>query len=229
MKASPLTERVRVLIADSDSMGAQLMASALKRCRDQFEVVGPASSALEVVRQTGLHRPDVVVLGTALEEGPRTGLVALERIRDTHPRARCVVLLQSVDRELVVHSFRGGARGVISRQDSFKSLAKCIRCVHDGQIWANNQQLEFLLEAFAPLRPRLTKSKGMALLTPREHKVTSLVAEGMKNREIAKMLQVTDHTVSNYLYRIFDKLGVSSRVELILYALSRHNAAEPPA
>jgi len=225
-KANPLSERIRVLIADADSMGARLMASALKRCRDQFEVLGPASSAQEVIQEAGAHRPHVIVLGIALEEGPRTGLAVLDRIRESHPSVRSVMLLHSLDREMVVHSFRGGARGVISRRDSFKALAKCIRCVHNGQIWANNEQIEFLLESFAPLRPRLTKSKGMALLTPREQKVTSLVAEGMKNREIARMLQVTDHTISNYLYRIFEKLGVSSRVELILYALSRQDSAD---
>ena len=137
------------------------------------------------------------------------------------------MLLQSPDREIVVQSLRSGARGIFSRRDPFKALAKCIRCVHEGQIWANNEQIEYILEAFAPLRPRLSKSNGMTLLTPREQAVTGLVAEGMKNREIARVLQVTDHTVSNYLYHIFDKLGVSSRVELILYALSR--AASAPA
>jgi DNA-binding NarL/FixJ family response regulator len=86
--------------------------------------------------------------------------------------------------------------------ESFQSLAKCIRCVHNGQIWANNAQIEFLLEALPQLRPRLNKSKGVNLLTPREQEVTRLVAEGKKNREIAEILHVTEHTVSNYLYRI---------------------------
>jgi len=72
------------------------------------------------------------------------------------------------------------------------------------------------------LRPRLNKSKGVNLLTPREQEVTRLVAEGKKNREIAEILHVIEHTVSNYLYRIFEKLEVSSRVQLILYAMSRN-------
>ena len=220
--------RVRVLIADADAMGCQLIASALKRCRDQFDVVGLANSEAEVVRQATAHRPNVVLLGSALEEGPRAGLAALEKLRELRPWVRFVMLLQSLDRDTVVQSFRSGARGIFSRRESFKALAKCIRCVHDGQIWASNQQIEFLLDAFTPLRPRLATSHGMTLLTPREQAVTGLVAEGLKNREIAQALQVTDHTISNYLYRIFEKVGVSNRVELILYALSREGSVPPP-
>jgi DNA-binding NarL/FixJ family response regulator len=219
-----LPERIRVLIADADSMGAQLMASALKRCRDQFEVVGLTSTAHEAIHQMSARKPHVAILGMELEDGPRTGLAVLEKLRESPARVAGIMLVQSPDREMVVQSFRGGARGVISRKDSFKALAKCIRCVHEGQIWINNEQIEYLISAFAPLRPRLTKANGMALLTSREKAVTDLVGQGMKNREIAKALQVTDHTVSNYLYRIFEKLGVSNRVELILFALSRQGS-----
>ncbi len=220
-KPGTSSDRVRVLIADADAMGGQLIASALKRCRDQFDVVALASSEQEVLHHSHGKKPDVVVLGTALDEGPNSGFAVLEKMRATQPSVKCVMLLHSLDRDIVVQSFRSGARGIFSRRDPFKSLAKCIRCVHDGQIWVNNEQIEYILEAFAPVKPRLAKTNGMSLLTPREQAVTALVAEGMKNREIAQALQVTDHTVSNYLYHIFDKLGVSSRVELILYALSR--------
>jgi DNA-binding NarL/FixJ family response regulator len=214
-------ERVRVLIADADHMGSQLMASALGRCRNDFEVVGIASSPQEAVRKIEATKPHVAVLSTGLRDGEQTGLGVLERLRDHHPRTTPIMLLQSSDRETVIDAFCGGARGILSRADSFQSLAKCIRCVHNGQIWANNAQIEFLLDALPQLRPRLTKTKGMALLTQREREVTRLVADGLKNREIAEALHVTEHTVSNYLYRIFEKLEVTSRVQLILYALSR--------
>ena len=132
------------------------------------------------------------------------------------------MLLRTCDRNAVVHSFRAGARGVVYRKDSFKALVKCIRAVHEGQIWAGTQELEYLLEELTrSTPPRIAAADGLARLTQRELEVTALVAEGMKNRDIAEKLQVTEHTVCNYLYRIFDKVGVSSRVELILYALSR--------
>jgi len=219
-------ERVRVLIADSDHMGSQLMASALSRCRNDFEVVGIASSPQEAVRKVEVTKPHIAVLSTGLRDGELTGLSVLEKLRDYRARTTPIVLLQSSDRDTVVEAFCGGARGILSRADSFQSLAKCIRCVHNGQIWANNAQLEFLLEALPQFRPRLTRAKGLAMLTAREQEVAWLVAEGMKNREIAEHLHVTEHTVSNYLYRIFEKLGVSSRVQLILHTLSRESRPE---
>jgi len=219
-------ERVRVLIADADHMGSQLMANALNRCRNEFEVVGIASSSQDAVRKVEACKPHVAVLSAGLQDGSQTDFAVLHTLRDSHHRTAPILLLHSLDRDTVIDAFLGGARGIISRSDSFKALAKCIRCVHHGQIWANNSQIEYLLEALTQLKPRLTKSSGMALLTPREQQVTGLVAQGMKNREIAQVLHVGEHTVSNYLYRIFEKLGVSSRVGLILYALSRQRPPE---
>lgn len=92
---------------------------------------------------------------------------------------------------------------------------------------ASNEDLEYLLKALTYLKPsQLTSTTRLALVTRREADVVRLVADGMKNREIAIQLHLTDHTVSNYLYRIFDKLEVSSRVELVLYAMSRKDPAE---
>jgi DNA-binding NarL/FixJ family response regulator len=224
----PPSEGIRVLIVDADSMGSQLMASALKRCRDHFEVLGLASSSQEAIHMMGAHKPHVAVLGVELQDGPRSGLVVLQKMRESHPRIAAVMLLRALDRETVVQSFRDGARGVISRRDSFKALAKCIRAVHQGQVWASTREVNYLLDALAQFKSlRLQGPDGLPLLTAREQEVTHLVAEGMTNLDIAQTLHVTEHTVSNYLYRIFDKLGVSSRVQLILhaYALTARGAS----
>jgi two-component system, NarL family, nitrate/nitrite response regulator NarL len=217
-------ERVRVLIADSDYMGSQLMASALNRYRNDFEVVGISSTAQETIRKVEAARPHVAILGSGLRDGNRTGIALLEKLRGIRPKPIPIMLLHSLDRETVIDAFCGGARGIISRGDSFQALAKCIRCVHSGQIWANNQQIEYLVEALPQMRPRLHKSGGISSLTAREQAVTQLLVEGLKNREIAQALHVTEHTISNYLHRIFDKLGVSSRVQLILFAMSNNTA-----
>jgi DNA-binding NarL/FixJ family response regulator len=123
------------------------------------------------------------------------------------------------------HRNSAGRNSRTKRSGGFESLAKCIRCVHNGQIWANNAQIEFLLGALSNFRPRLTKSNAADLLTRRARQVTRLVAEGMKNRDIAEALHVTEHTVSNYRYRIFEKLEVSSRVQLILHAMNEKKSA----
>ena len=134
-------------------------------------------------------------------------------MRDAQPRER----FQKPRRD----AFRGGARGIFCRGDSFTALPKCIRQVHNGQIWVNNVELEFLLDLVISLRPlKMQPTGGMARLTQREREVVPLVADGMRNHEIAQQLNLSEHTVRNYLIRIFDKLGISSRVELVLYAFS---------
>ena len=221
MKKSPRTSpgRIRVLIADADKMNSQLIASALRRCRNFFDVVAVASSSGEAIQELDTHKPDIAVLSAELQDGPQTGFKVLQELHDLHQDTASIMLLHSTKRDSVVGAFRGGARGVITRDKSFKTLSKCIRCVHTGRIWASNEELEFILEALTQLKSsQLTTTNATALLTSRERDVVRLVAEGMKNREIAQKLGVAEHTVSNYLYRIFDKLGVSSRVELILYA-----------
>ena len=131
------------------------------------------------------------------------------------------MLLDSTERDLVADAFRGGAVGVFCRDYAFNAAPKCIRRVHEGLVWVNNMELEFLLELVIGMKPLEVRSTGgMALLTPRERDVVRLAAEGMRNQEIALKLNLGEHTVRNYLIRIFDKLGISSRVELVLYALS---------
>lgn len=134
------------------------------------------------------------------------------------------MLLQSPKPERVLNAFRDGARGIFYRSHSLKSLSKCIETVHGGQIWVGNEDIEHLLKALAHLRPlHLDNSRGMPLLTRREEDVVRLVADGLKNREIAHKLKVKEHSIRNYIYRIFEKVGVSNRVELILYVISHRD------
>jgi DNA-binding NarL/FixJ family response regulator len=126
----------------------------------------------------------------------------------------------------VVNCLRDGARGVLYRSHSLKSLSKCIQTVYRGQIWASNEDLEHLINALTHIKPlHFNNSDGMPLLTRREEDVVRLVADGLKNREIAQRLKVKEHSIRNYLYRIFEKLGVSTRVELILYAFSNRDGS----
>jgi DNA-binding NarL/FixJ family response regulator len=137
------------------------------------------------------------------------------------------MLIDASEHKQVVEAFRAGARGVFCRSESLTSLAKCIQCVSEGQIWANSRELRYLLEALGEAMPlRVIDARGTALLSRRELEVVRCVAEGLSNREIAHRLGLTEHTVKNYLFRIFDKLGVSKRVEVVLYAYSMGSGAE---
>jgi DNA-binding NarL/FixJ family response regulator len=139
------------------------------------------------------------------------------------------MLIPNSDRDLVVDAFRGGAKGVFCRLQPLKLLSKCIRAVHEGQIWADNRNLAFILEFLTQLKPlRLIKpGGGMTRLTPREAEVVHLLAEGFSTREISQKMVLTEHTIRNYLCAVYEKLGVSSRVELALYAVAREDLDRP--
>jgi DNA-binding NarL/FixJ family response regulator len=149
-------------------------------------------------------------------------------LRASYPRTRTIVLLDSPDSDLVVDAFRSGARGVFCRSGSVKMLCKCIYAVQQGQIWANTAQMQALLEALetqAPARVANGSPKVDNRLSKREKEVLACIADGLKNREIATQLRLSEHTVKNYLFRLCDKVGSSGRVELMLYALNREELA----
>jgi DNA-binding NarL/FixJ family response regulator len=149
-------------------------------------------------------------------------LAAMRHIHLSHPAIAKVLLVDSYNRELVVSAFRSGIRGIFCISDThFRLLCRCIQRVASGQIWANTEQMNFLLDLVSEVPSlRVLNSRGHQLLTPREQQVVALVAEGLSNRETARELNLSEHTVKKYLFRIFDKLGISSRVELVLYAVN---------
>ncbi len=213
---------ITVLIADASLINGQLIAGALKRCRDKFKVLGSTCTSPDAVHLLEECAPHVAVISTELQDGPLTGFKVLHQVRASGCRTAVVMLMDSSDRELVVDSFRAGARGVFSRRSPLKSLSKCIRTVHGGQLWISSEQLEFLLDLITRLKPlQLPNPKDMRLLTKREAEVVDLVVQGMKNSEIAVELHLTEHTVRNYLFRVFEKLGLSSRVELVVRAVTQ--------
>ena len=227
-----VSEVIRVLAADSNRMNSQLLASALERDK-RFQMLEAAPDARGIVAAALREKPTVVVIGAEIDGNPRKGFEVVRELRGLRPETRIVMLLDSSERSQVIEAFRAGARGVFSRNESLKLLAKCIYCVHQGQIWANSKELRYLLDALGEALPlRVVDAKGAELLSRREQEVVRCVAEGMSNREIAQRLGLTEHTVKNYLFRIFDKLGVSKRVEVVLYAYrlgSVPDFAEVPA
>jgi DNA-binding NarL/FixJ family response regulator len=221
MRAAQGTRLIRVLVADNSAIHSELLSEALGRDR-RFAVVGSATSSPEVRQLVGQSMPDVLLISSSLDDKPVGGLDVLAEFRDAHPRLKTVVLLDSPKRDIIVEAFRLGARGVFSRNSPVKVLGKCISCVQGGQIWASSQELGFLLEALAiapAVRP--LDSVGLNQLSARELEVVNCLAEAMSNQEIAQRLKLSRHTIKNYMFRIFNKVGVSSRVELLFYALSR--------
>jgi two-component system nitrate/nitrite response regulator NarL len=222
-------DRISVLIADADRMSAQLIAGGLTRGKTDIEIVGVSSNSAEALQALKANQPDIALINTRLDDGPLAGYLVLQNLQQNSARTLAIMMIPVSERDLVIDAFRGGARGVFCRVRSIKELCKCIRRVRDGQIWADNHNLEYILDFVAHLKPlRMVKPGGGLLqLTNRESQVVNLLAEGMSTREISQKLEVTEHTIRNYLCSIYDKLGVSSRVELALYAVAREDISSP--
>lgn len=218
MPPPPAHSPLRVALTESTRMFGQMLTSLLRREKD-LEVIDATSDPLLLT--SGSHY-DIALISAVLENDPQKGFELVEALRLSSPRTRAVMLLDSARRELVVEAFRIGARGVFCRSQPLKLLPKCVRTVHSGQIWANAEQIEFVFRAFAEAPvTRLLSADGEVLLSAREQQVVRFVAEGLNNREIAARLELSEHTIKNYIFHIFNKLGISSRVELVLYAVSQ--------
>ncbi|MGB6387190.1 MAG: response regulator transcription factor [Terriglobales bacterium] len=216
---------VSIVVADSTRIHTQLLADALRNDRG-LQVVAAASNSEELLATVTRVPIDVVVISHNLDNQPGHGTEVLREMRALRPQIKGVILLESSKPQEVLECFRAGARGIFSKQERLESLCKCIRSVHEGQIWARSVDLDHALDALAnsPL-VRATNHKGIELLSARERQVIQHLAGGMSNREIAHALHLSPHTVKNYLFRIFDKLGVSSRTELLY--LTMNNSPAP--
>lgn len=222
---APTSTRTRVLAADSTAMATQLLAEALRR-DDQFEMIEAPSVAPALLALLNQEKPQIALLSANLGQPSLENFDLVRKVREHCPGTRVIVMLDSSERTSVTEAFRAGAQGVFCRTEPFRLLAKCIQCVQDGQIWANNTELHFLLDTLVQPSTNVSLNLKEGLLSNREMDVVRCVVEGLSNREIAQRLTLTEHTVKNYLFRIFDKLGVSSRVEVVLYAFRNSNSLQ---
>jgi two-component system, NarL family, nitrate/nitrite response regulator NarL len=203
-------------------MDCQLLAASLQRASGHCKVAGTAVSVAEARAILKQHQPELALVSPHLAEGPLAGFDLVQEMRQSCPATRAIMLLDSMEPRMVIYSFQVGAKGVFSRDRSVDALAKCLQVVHGGQIWAGTAELQIILQAMAKrthFEP--VSATGAKLLTNREAEVAGLVADGLRNREISERMKLSAHTVKNYLYRVYEKLGISSRVELTAHVLAR--------
>lgn len=214
---------IEIILVISKNMFSDLLSEAFS-LDPRFKLAGQVASEQEVTQVLNSNEIDVVLIDADLGGDPQAGIGMLCHVRRVSPKSRPIMLIDKREGQKTVEFFRNGAKGVFIKTGSeFKLLCKCIDCVQNGQIWASREEFFWIVSAFEAARSsslslKIVDAKGANLLSKREEDVVKLLMEGLSNREIARNLFLSEHTIKNYLFRVFDKLGVSSRTELLLYA-----------
>jgi DNA-binding NarL/FixJ family response regulator len=217
-----VSQPVNLALVNLSAINADLLRLAFAGEKG-VQVVGCAATLGDLQPILTKQQVDVALVGSRGLRQESTAIPFLEQISSVAPKLRQIVVSEDMGREDVASLFRAGARGLVcGSQSDVQMLVKCIQCVAAGQIWANGDQLDQLIRSLTlPRSLKVTNVLGDSLLSHREEQVLQLLADGLSNRELAKTLKLSEHTVKNHLFRIFDKLGVSSRMEAVLYAISQ--------
>ena len=208
-------QSIRILVADDHAIFRDGLRKLLEGS-DDTQIVGEASNGVECTKMLPKLKPDILLLDLRMPE--KDGLAVLEEVNFETLPTRVIVLTAAEDDRDVVRAMRLGARGVVLKQSASDLLLKSIHKVFDGEIWLDNRMTAEVIDAF-----KKSAEAGMRrekpLLSDREKEIVQLVAQGFRNREIGEKLFISEQTVKNHLHNIFDKLGVSDRLELALYAI----------
>lgn len=218
-RVSPLP--IRLLMANLPVMVVGILHKVFEKVPD-IQIVPSPTEAHAIAKTLRSYPVDVILLGSSLDHGAGQAVEMLQSLRRRSQKTRFLVLSEKPDYSQTIAFFRAGASGILSGNDlEFDLLCKSVRCVHNGQVWANNEMLQHLIASLSsPYSRVVSDSSGRPLLTNREQEVLRLLAEGLSNSELATELKLSEHTVKNHLFRIYEKLGVSNRMEAALYFLT---------
>lgn len=225
MEESP-TQKIRVMIADDHPIVREGLRRLLELEPD-MEVVAEVGDGNSVVPTIETTQPDVVLLDLRM---PGTdGLACLQQLQRANHKSKIIVITASEDKNEFVQAMKLGCSGIVLKQTSPELIVKSIRKVHAGEIWLDSHTTAAVMRQFAA--PQESGAGGRVRerspLSQREREIVALVAQGYKNKEMAEKMFISEQTVKNHLHNIFDKLGVSDRLELALYAIHKGLHLEP--
>jgi DNA-binding NarL/FixJ family response regulator len=206
---------IRVILADSQAIYRVGMKKVFA-LEDDIRVVAQAETLENLRAALERHPTDVVVLEGQLIAGT---VDAIPELVKHFPDAKLIVQVVESDEDNIVELYRRGVRGVVPRSISPDLLIKCVRKIADGETWIDNQSISWVIEAYRSQASSLTSPRVLPKLTKKELAIISCITRGMRNKEIAYQIGTTEQVIKNYLRKVYDKLGVSDRLELALYCL----------
>lgn len=219
------TRSVRISICDRNRLNSQLLAESLDR-NPEFEIAA-VTGPEEVLSSALLRKPDLIVLSADFDGAKGKGFQLARSLSGHQPEIFVVILVDANDKDSVIASFCCGATGVFCRTQPVSELGKCVRRVGQGEIWAGPAETQYLLQSVrnAPSWNGVDNA-NVRRLAKREMEVAELASRGQSNRQIAEQLKLSEHTVKNYLFRVFEKLGVSNRFELLFLLYNARDAGQ---
>jgi DNA-binding NarL/FixJ family response regulator len=218
--------KIRIVVADDHPIFRDGLCKLLA-LEEDFEVVAQAQDGRQVLDVLQQFEPDILLLD--LKMPGLDGLATLQRLQVVKNRTRVIVLTASDDKNEFVQAMKLGTSGIVLKQTATELLIKSIRKVHAGEIWLDSHTTAAVIRQFvandegpaASMPQTQSRERERSPLSQREREIVALVAQGFKNKEMAEKMFISEQTVKNHLHNIFDKLGVSDRLELALYAI--HN------
>jgi len=215
---------IRIVLAD-DHPVVRIGVRNMLTERDGFEVVGEADDGDEAITQTLEKTPDILLLDVQMPRLP--GLEAMRAIMNGSPTVKIILLTSTITTQQIIEALHIGARGIVLKDALAGALHTAIKTVYAGDYWIGGKRVVNLVSALHELmrqaQPPQRKTYG---LTQRELEVVGCIVEGCSNRDIAKQFTLSEETVKRHLSNIFDKTGVSTRLELALFAIA-HQLVEP--
>ncbi len=206
---------IRVILADSQAIYRVGMKKVFA-LEDDIRVVAQVETLPNLHAALERYPTDVVVLEGQLLAGSVDGVPDLVQ---KAPSAKLIVQVTETDEAHTVELYRRGVRGVVPRSISPDLLVKCVRKIADGETWIDNQSVSWVIEAYRAHAASLTNPRTQPKLSKKELAIISCITRGMRNKEIAYQIGTTEQVIKNYLRKVYDKLGVSDRLELALYCL----------
>ena len=217
----PNADKIRIVVADDHTIFRESLCRMLAM-EDDFEIVGQAGTGKQVVEVLLRENPDILLLDLRMPDPG--GLETLKQLRARKLPTKIIVLTAVEEEEQYVQAVRSGARGVVVKQTAAELLIKSVRKVHEGEIWLDAKTTAAVVRAFTEAKGEVTEQRRPLPLSNREREVAALVVQGFLNKEIAERLYISEQTVKNHLHNIFEKLGVSNRLELALCVMQNESA-----